>query len=162
MLSRVHGSVRWLLLMLPLLLLLLPSAEAVPELPYDLAPSPPGHAPPQDQSTSPPQLAQREWIGDAHLLVILIQFPDYPADSNHDVAYYEELLFERDNGSMWDFFNENSYGQFNISGTIVPQWLNASENMSYYGEYEFQNSESEGNAQTLVREAVALTRALEE
>ena len=42
MLSRVHGSVRWLLLMLPLLLLLLPSAEAVPELPYDLAPSPPG------------------------------------------------------------------------------------------------------------------------
>ncbi len=149
---------RWLLLMLPLLLLLLPSAEAVPELPYDLAPSPPGHAPPQDQSTSPPQLAQREWIGDAHLLVILIQFPDYPADSNHDVAYYEELLFERDNGSMWDFFNENSYGQFNISGTIVPQWLNASENMSYYGEYEFQNSESEGNAQTLVREAVALAQ----
>jgi len=154
----VHGSVRWLFLILPLLLLFLPSAEAVPELPYDLAPPPPGHAPPQDQSTSPPQLAQREWIGDAHLLVILIQFPDYPADSNHDVAYYEELLFERDNGSMWDFFNENSYGQFNISGTIVPQWLNASENMSYYGEYEFQNSESEGNAQTLVREAVALAQ----
>ena len=154
----VHSSVRWLLLILPLLLLLLPSAEAVPELPYDLAPPPPDHAPPQDQSTSPPQLAQREWIGDAHLLVILIQFPDYPADSNHDVAYYEELLFEHDNGSMWDFFNENSYGQFNISGTIVPQWLNASENMSYYGEYEFQNSESEGNAQTLVREAVALAQ----
>ncbi|MCH2440401.1 MAG: M6 family metalloprotease domain-containing protein, partial [Candidatus Poseidoniia archaeon] len=149
---------RWLLLMLPLLLLLLPPAEAVSELPYDLALQPPGHAPPQDQATAPPQLAQREWTGEAHLLVLLIQFPDYPADSDHDVAYYEELLFERDNGSMWDYFDVNSYGQFNVTGTIVPQWFNASENMSYYGKYEFQNSESEGNAQTLVREAVALAQ----
>lgn len=154
----MRGSVRWLLLLLPLLLLLLPSAEAVPAMPYDLALPPPGQAPPEDQATAPPQLAQRDWIGDAHLLVILIQFPDYPADSSHDIAYYEELLFERANDSMWDFFNENSYGQFNISGTIVPQWLNASENMSYYGEYEFQNSEAQGNAQTLVREAVDLAQ----
>ena len=115
-----RGSVRWFLLLLPLLVLLLPQAAAVPSIPYDLAPQPPGHAPPQDQQTEQPQLAQRDWIGDAHLLVLLIQFPDYPADSDHDIAYYEELLFAREAGSMWDFFDENSYGQFNISGTVVP------------------------------------------
>ena len=50
-----RGSVRWFLLLLPLLVLLLPQAAAVPSIPYDLAPQPPGHAPPQDQLTEQPQ-----------------------------------------------------------------------------------------------------------
>ncbi len=44
-------------------------------------------------------------IGDsAHALVLLIQFPDYPADAtNHTPEFFEELLFNFSSGSMWDY-----------------------------------------------------------
>ena len=45
-------------------------------------------------------------IGDtAHALVLLIQFPDYPADAvNHTPEFFEELLFDYSSGSMWDYY----------------------------------------------------------
>ncbi len=73
-------------------------------------------------------------IGDsAHALVLLIQFPDYPADAtNHTPEFFEELLFNFSSGSMWDYYRENSYGEFNVTGDVVG-WFNASYNMSEYG-----------------------------
>jgi len=144
------------LLALTTLLLFAPTADAVPGTPYHLAAPPPGHAPPAEQASAPPETTPRNWSGEAQLIVLLIQFPDYPAEASHDAAYYRELLFDEGDGSMRDYYHENSYGAFTINGTVLDGWFNASHNMSYYGRYEFQNNESEGNAQTLVREAVAL------
>ena len=127
--------------------------------PYDIAPAAPGNEPPQGATTDPdpaPPPGGPPWYGEVHILILLIQFPDYPASSSHDAEYFEELLFAHEPGSMWDFYNENSYGRFSINGTVVPIWLNATYNMTYYGNHEFSNSEAQGNAQTLVREAVQL------
>ena len=144
------------LLALTALLLFLPGADAVPDTPYHLAAPPPGYAPPAELATAPPEIAPRNWSGEAQLLVLLIQFPDYPAEASHDAAYYRDLLFADEDGSMRDYFQENSYDDFTVNGTVLEGWFNASHNMSYYGRYEFVNNESEGNAQTLVREAIAL------
>ena len=134
-------------------------AQAPAPNPYDIAPAAPGNAPPEGAATDPDPATPPggpPWSGEVHIMVLLIQFPDYPASSSHDAAYFEDLLFGHQAGSMWDFYNENSYGQFSINGTVVPVWLNATHNMTYYGNYEFTNSEAQGNAQTLVREAVQL------
>ena len=108
------------------------SAPAVGEddLPFDLVPPPPGHPEPDSQPTSPPLVNPPGTWETAHILVLLIQFPDYPADSNHTPAYFEDFLFSHDEGSMWHFYDQNSYGDFNITGDVVG-WFNASHNMSY-------------------------------
>ena len=134
------------------------STPAVGEdLPFDLVPPPPGHPKPLGQSVDPSPADPPGTWETAHILVLLIQFPDYPADSNHTPAYYQDFLFSHDEGSMWHFYDQNSYGEFNITGDVVG-WFNASHNMSYYGRYEFYSPplEGYGNAKNLTQEAVEM------
>jgi immune inhibitor A len=67
--------------------------------------------------------------------IILVDFADNEA---HSVAYpathYETLLFDRTPGarSLFDYYKENSYGAFDVQGTVTP-WLRS--NYLYNGHY---------------------------
>ncbi len=121
-------------------------------------------------------------------LVILIDFPDYrwnhqsdPNFSNQDTLYttehFNEMLFSLGTykdpksqsnytGSMRDFYLENSYGQFELTGTTTV-WYTASQPLSYYANHDGINGTSDDNgfgpypfnARRLVEEAVRLADA---
>jgi bacillopeptidase F (M6 metalloprotease family) len=118
-------------------------------------------------------------------LVILIDFPDYrwdnesdPNFSNADSIYtpehFTDMLFSLDlykdpysqsdyTGSMRDFYLENSYGQFDITG-VTTVWYTASQRMSFYANNDSINGSADdyglgpypNNAKRLVEEAVQL------
>ena len=134
------------------------TVEGDDDLPFDLVPPPPGHPEPDGQSVTQPSVDPPGTWETAHILVLLIQFPDYPADENHTPSYFEDFLFSHDEGSMWHFYDQNSYGEFNVTGDVLGLWLNASHNMSYYGRYEFYSTPPDGfgNAKNLTQEAVEM------
>ncbi len=59
-------------------------------------------------------------IGTGSCLLILMQWTDHPADEvNHPGSAYQDMVFSTGtypNGSMNDFYLENSYGQFGVAG----------------------------------------------
>lgn len=122
--------------------------------------------------------------GSWNLLVILIDFPDYPWTNTEDPNFandsltyipdfYREMLFSKGTfgapgsaspytGSMRDFYLENSYGRFEVVG-VVTRWYRAENHLSYYAnpDGEANTGDEYGlgsyphNAQRLVEEAVA-------
>jgi len=118
-------------------------------------------------------------------LVVLIDFPDYPWDTqadsnfvNNDTLYtpghFDDMLFSRSTykdplsqsaytGSMRDFYLENSYGQFEVVG-VTTIWYRAAHPYSYYANTDgipgtlddYGFGSYPHNAQRLVEEAVAL------
>lgn len=68
-------------------------------------------------------------------VVILLQFSDNPADTiNHTPAAFADLLFStgtHPTGSMREYYQEVSRGQFDIDG-IVTRWYTAPQPYSYY------------------------------
>lgn len=63
-------------------------------------------------------------------LVLLVDFPDNKGTKAP--AQYQKLLFDRTNpNSMASFYNELSYGQLDVTGTVVP-WIRASRPYAYY------------------------------
>jgi len=69
------------------------------------------------------------------VLVILLQFPDQPADTlNHPPSAYDDLLFSvgtHPSGSMRDYYREVSRGAFDISG-VVTRWYMAPRTYAEY------------------------------
>ncbi len=118
-------------------------------------------------------------------LIILIDFPDYrwnqqadPNFRNQDALYttqhYNDMLFSlgayKDpqsqsvyTGSMRDFYLENSYGQFEVTGTTTV-WYTAEHSWRYYSNNDSINGNRDDygfgsypkNAVRLVEEAVDL------
>lgn len=68
-------------------------------------------------------------------LVILVDFSDNVADEiNYPASHYSDLLFSvgtYPTGSMRDFYLENSYGNFTVTGEITA-WLRMPETYAYY------------------------------
>jgi M6 family metalloprotease-like protein len=71
--------------------------------------------------------------------VLLVDFPDFPADTTgFPVSYYEDLVFG-DGGpggiSVREYYLENSYGRFTLTGQVVG-WLRMPEPSWYYADYQ--------------------------
>jgi immune inhibitor A len=139
--------------------------------------------------SEPNQLLQKgQARGSWQALVILIDFPDYRWDHQEDpnfpnqdtlftTEHFNDMLFSlwtyKDprsqsgyTGSMRDFYLENSYGQFELTG-VTTVWYTASQPMSYYANHDGVDGTSDDNgfgpypfnARRLVEEAVQLADA---
>ncbi|MDQ7051809.1 MAG: immune inhibitor A, partial [candidate division KSB1 bacterium] len=97
------------------------------------------------------QIVQPE--GTWRVLVVLVDFPDYPwyrsdvqyfnyPESLFTRTYFENMLFSTHSfadpvsqsaytGSMRDYFQQVSFGQFDISGEVIG-WIRADHPMRYY------------------------------
>ncbi len=91
-------------------------------------------------------------------IVLLVDFEDHPAQVN--ASFFDTLMFDTDTtGTVNDYYNEVSYGNFNITTQDMPStigWIRAPRSYSYYvgtnngmGNYPY-------NAQKLVEDVVAL------
>jgi immune inhibitor A len=59
-------------------------------------------------------------VGPAKALVILIDFPDRPADrDSHTPAYFKAKLFGAGKSSLRSYFDEVSYGRFVLDGDVA-------------------------------------------
>lgn len=110
-------------------------------------------------------------------LIILIDFPDYHWNHGSDVNFpnddtlytsehFNEMLFSFGTfrhpysgsdytGSMRDYYQENSYGQFDLTG-LVTAWYTASQPLSYYANDRAGFSSYPRSSSRLVEEAVEL------
>ncbi len=113
--------------------------------------------------------------GSWQALVILIDFPDYRwdhqndanfnnADSIYATQHFNDMLFSLGTykapysqsvytGSMRDFYLENSYGEFEVTG-VTTVWYTAPENLAFYA--NDNNTGLSGGSRKLVKEAVEL------
>lgn len=91
-----------------------------------------------------------------NVLIILIQYPDEAGV--YTPGQFDNLVnepgYNAPHGSMNDFYLENSYGQFGVSGVSVG-WYTATNFRDYYG---YNNGDNWVAAAQLVREAVVAAR----
>jgi len=105
--------------------------------------------------------------GEWNLLILLVDFPDYPWDHQEDENFdnegniytpeqIESMLFSEGSyaqpgaeseftGSMRDFYTENSHGNFTVTGTVT-EWIRAPEAYTFYcnGDGEFGTPDDNG------------------
>lgn len=90
-------------------------------------------------------------------IVILVDFSDNVADvGTYPTSHYEEMLFSDGTyptGSMRDYFLENSYGGFILSGTVT-DWVRAPQTYSFYVNGLRGFGTYPRNAQSLAEDAV--------
>jgi len=68
------------------------------------------------------------------LAILLMQFPDFPADPAHTPQYYEDLFFShgvRPGGSVAEFLEASSHGRLHLTGE-VRGWFTTPENHNWY------------------------------
>jgi immune inhibitor A len=94
-----------------------------------------------------------------HVLVILVDFEDMPADGGTSVygtpEMFDSLLFSygiNSTGSMTEYYEENSYGQVTVAGDIVG-WYRMPEPYAYYVDGQRGFGEYPQNAQKLAEDA---------
>ena len=106
-------------------------------------------------------------IGNMKILTILVQFPDVKFTLDNPIARFDSLInkpgYHGPNGnaigSVKDYYLENSYGQLNISSTVVGIYT-TNYNRSYYGATgpDFMDV----NPKAMVEEAViAMTNSID-
>jgi immune inhibitor A len=91
-------------------------------------------------------------------LVLLVDFPDKPAvraGSELRALYFSESALAE--GSLHDFFVENSRGGLSVEGAVVG-WLRAPKPYAYYVDGSAGLGDYPRNAQRLVEDAVAAAR----
>ncbi|MGC5173201.1 M6 family metalloprotease domain-containing protein [Microbacterium sp. DT81.1] len=100
-------------------------------------------------------------VGQRNVVVLLVDFPDAPAQTAAD--HYRDLLFSQgtlQGGSMRDFFSEVSYGSLDVTGTVngghgqVAGWYRAPNPKSYYTNNNFGFGAHPQNAQGLVEDVL--------
>jgi len=97
-------------------------------------------------------------VGGREAVVILVDFDDNPADTaSYPVQHFEDMLFSVGTyatGSMRDYFSENSYGQLDLTGTVVG-WYRMPRTYAFYTNGEYGFGPYPMNAQKLTEHAVA-------
>lgn len=97
-------------------------------------------------------------IPDRQAVVILVDFSDKPANqSTYPSSHYDGMLFSVNSypgGSMRDWYLENSYGQFNVTGATTV-WLRMPQTYAYYVDGQAGLGTYPHNAQKLAEDAVA-------
>lgn len=136
-----------------------------------------GSISPQEISTPSPYIEKGQAQGTWQALVILIDFPDYRwdhqgdsnfenSDSVYTQGHFKDMLFslgtykhpnsQNDTtGSMRDFYLENSYGQFEVTG-VTTIWYTASQPLAFYANDNAGFGSYPNNSEKLVEEAVQL------
>jgi M6 family metalloprotease-like protein len=100
--------------------------------------------------------------GTGTILILLCEFNDNLADkSSHGYDYYKTVFFSKNvmpGGSFRDFYNENSYNNYDVKGD-ASQWYLLPQNYSYYvaGNYGFGNYPE--NAEKLVEDLILMADA---
>ncbi|NIR47424.1 M6 family metalloprotease domain-containing protein [candidate division KSB1 bacterium] len=130
------------------------------------------------EASEPSRFVQKgEARGTWQALIILIDFPDYRWNHRDDLnffnedtlyvpAHYEQMLFSLKTfkhpysqhgytGSMRDFYLENSYGRFEVTG-VVTRWYTASNPRSFYANGKAGFGAYPNSSRKLVEEAVLL------
>jgi immune inhibitor A len=97
-------------------------------------------------------------IPDRNAIVILVDFSDKPANPTaYPPSHYDEMLFSvgtYPTGSMRDWYLENSYGVFNVTGATTI-WLRMPQTYAYYVDGQAGFGTYPNNAQKLAEDAVA-------
>jgi M6 family metalloprotease-like protein len=111
-----------------------------------------------DVSGDTPEPLKAPILGTRKAIVILVEFTDNRANKNsHPSSAYEALLFDSTGavptGSMYDYFQEVSYGQFFITGEVT-SWLELPETNEYYAGDGFGRGEWPQNRRRLAYDAV--------
>ncbi|HET9233937.1 MAG TPA: M6 family metalloprotease domain-containing protein, partial [Candidatus Eisenbacteria bacterium] len=95
-------------------------------------------------------------VTEFNVAVVLVDFPDLPADRvQHPPAYYERLVFSRvDDGftSVAEFFDRSSGGRFHLGG-VVRGWYRVSGKRNDYTARQSGIGYYPGNSQRLAEEA---------
>jgi len=101
--------------------------------------------------------AKERIIPDRQAIVILVDFADNHADvATYPPSHYQAMLFSVGSyptGSMRDWYLENSYGQFNVTGSVTI-WLRMPQLYSYYVDGQAGFGTYPRNAQKLAEDAV--------
>ena len=58
-------------------------------------------------------------VGEHKLLVILVETADQKWPERFNVSRYRELIFSKTSLSLREYFRENSYGKFDVTGEVV-------------------------------------------
>jgi immune inhibitor A len=99
-------------------------------------------------------------VGGFRAVVILLQFPDWPADTlNHPPSAYDSLLSTVGvipTGSLRDYYREVSRGLFDFDSIYVTRWYTAPHPYSYYAAGQSGFGVWPNNAQQMAADAVAL------
>ena len=105
-------------------------------------------------STAPPPATALK--GRHRLLVVLVETADSPWPEKYSPARYQDLIFSNKAESMAEFWRENSYGAFRLTGEVVGP-IRIPGRMS---KYEYDRNRADGRqVKRLIKEA--LTRASE-
>ncbi|MCK5126185.1 MAG: M6 family metalloprotease domain-containing protein [candidate division Zixibacteria bacterium] len=93
-----------------------------------------------------------------NLLIILVEFPDHPANSiMHPQSAYEDMMFSigvLSTGSLVEYYQEVSYGAFTPAGT-VSVWIMAPHPYSYYTDGSYGTGSFPNNSQGLLEDCVS-------
>jgi len=105
------------------------------------------------------RIAVGDGMDTLHVLVILVDFEDMPADNTSGIygtpELFDSLLFSygiNSTGSMTEYYEENSYGQVTVVGDIAG-WYRMPELYSYYVDGQRGFGEYPQNAQKLAEDA---------
>lgn len=107
---------------------------------------------------SPAKVKQNSYLGKKKGLIILVYFSDVPFDDSHNKALYKRIANEKGfregnfKGSIYDYFYDQSDGQFELTFDVVGPYK-LSENQHYYGE-NFGENNSDKHAAEMVIEAL--------
>lgn len=95
--------------------------------------------------------------GSLKLLTILVRFPDN--DSAVASTYFDSLLFGHTSQTVWDYYQEVSYGTVSIDAPSLPSeigWRLAPQNYSYYVNGNYGTGTYPNNTQKLVEDLIEL------
>ncbi len=102
-----------------------------------------------------------DYSGSFNALAILIQFSDKPAQTN--AVFFDSLLFVNQTGSLRHYYNEVSYGQFDVITVNLPSqlgWTSAPQTYAYYCNNANGTGSYPNNSQRLCEDIVNLINPL--
>jgi len=109
----------------------------------------------------PNVLARANAAGPFNMLVILVDFSD--KTSQVAPVFFDSLVFAKTQSSVWRYYDENSYGSFDLVTVNYPSstaWQRAPQTLSWYANGQYGFGLYPQNAQKLVEEVVDLVNPL--
>ncbi|MEW5875291.1 MAG: M6 family metalloprotease domain-containing protein, partial [Candidatus Zixiibacteriota bacterium] len=99
--------------------------------------------------------------GPFNVLAVCVRFSDH--DSSVAPTYFDDMLFEQANGSMWDYYDEISYGTLSLITVDLPSsigWQLAPQTYAYYVNNNYGFGSYPQNTQKLCEDIVDLINPL--
>ncbi|MCX8095009.1 MAG: M6 family metalloprotease domain-containing protein [Caldisericia bacterium] len=97
-------------------------------------------------------------------IVLLVEFPDLKSNSTISTPeYYQKTLFDKNNKSLYDYFQENSNKKLEILGKVYlnknseSKWFVAPRNYDFYENNSFGMGKYPNNTQKLLEDIINIT-----